>query len=271
MEIEAKESATPLPDAAESTNGSRKGRLRMYLSISAGVAFFLFPILFLVFGHRRTHVDAAPQAANGLSIPVLEAAVRANPTAANQLELSRAYINAKRPGMATPVLEAMLQADPENADAWNNLCVAQTLLMNYEKGVSDCRRALALRPDYQLAKNNLNWAQDELQKAQNSIAQKEQLPPTNHTASVHLAEGLDFLHIGNYDQAIRSWKRVLELDPGNALAANNMGVAYMDKNQPSEAVPWFRKAMQLDPSMQLARNNLAWAQDELNKKQAVNH
>jgi tetratricopeptide (TPR) repeat protein len=92
-----------------------------------------------------------------------------------------------------------------------------------------------------------------------------QIAPALRNADSYLAEGLNYLHTGDYDQAIYAWQRVLSLDPANALAANNIGTAYMLKQQPSLAATWFQKAIALDPSQQIAKNNLAWARNELAK------
>jgi Flp pilus assembly protein TadD len=73
---------------------------------------------------------------------------------------------------------------------------------------------------------------------------------------------MHFLHLGDADKAINSWQRVLLLESHNAIAANKIGVAFMAKNQPAEAMTWFVKAAEWDPSMQIAKDNMAWAQQE---------
>ena len=113
--------------------------------------------------------------------------------------------------------------------------------------------------------NNLRWAEDEDGKAITAVRAEEQIAPASRTATSYLDEGLNELHIGDYDQAIEAWQRALRLDPANALAANNIGTAYMFRQQPELAVPWFEKAIAGDPNLQIASNNLAWARDELAK------
>jgi superkiller protein 3 len=139
------------------------------------------------------------------------------------------------------------------------------MLMSYNLAVQDCDRSLRIQPDLQLARNNLRWAAGELQKAQQAIANQEKTALTSRDANFYLAEGLNFLHIGGYGQAIKAWRRGLDLNPKDALAANNIGVAYMSMKQPAPAALWFRKAMSIDPTMQLAKSNLVWANEELIK------
>ena len=235
------------------------------IAVAVAAAILAWPIGYLVLRLRDSqHVSAqniAPPPP-GMSIAQLEAAVRANPSVSSRIALSVAYINGNRADRAIPLLESIVVEDANNAIAWNNLCVAHTLQMEYNIALEDCNRAIRIAPGFQLAHNNLKWAEDENRKAVAAIAAQEQIAPANRGADSYLGEGLNNLHIGNYDQAIKAWQRALELNPGNAPAANNIGIAYMYKKQPAIALPWFAKAIAMDPTLQIARNNLAWAKEE---------
>lgn len=233
------------------------------------VVILVLPFVYLVLHRSHSGTVGAseqqPSAASAPDVATLEAAAKSNPTPANQINLSQAYINANKPGRAVPVLQMALATDPKNEIAWNNLCVAHTLLQDYMPAMDACNHALQIDPNYQLAKNNLKWTQDEKQKTVEALAAEEQTAPTDRSSSFYLAEGLTLLHLGDYDQAIKAWQLSLQRDPNNSLAANNIGTAYMMKQQPAMAVTWFQKAIALDPTLQLAKNNLAWANGELNK------
>ena len=237
--------------------------------IAGMVILLVLPFAYLAL--HGSHFDTVgaseqqPSAASTASVATLEAAARSNPTSANQINLSQAYINNNAPGRAVPVLQGLLASDPNNLIAWNNLCVAHTLLQEYIPAMDACNHALQIDPGYQLARNNLKWAQNERQKAVEALAAQEQTAPTDRNSGFYLAEGLSQLHLGDYDQAIKAWQIALQRDPNNALAANNIGTAYMMKQQPATAITWFQKAIALDPSLQIAKNNLAWANSELNK------
>lgn len=206
---------------------------------------------------------AAPTPATNDPIPALEAATRAQPTEANELNLSLAYLNANRPSDALPVLQHLLAQYPSDAKAWNNLCVAHNLKSEFSEAIDTCHRALELDPGFQLAQNNLRWAEAQKQKALAAIAAAEALPPAARTSASFLNEGLDQLHAGQYDQALDVWRKLAAREPNNALAVNNVGVAYMMKHDPAHALPWFEKALALDPTGEMARNNLAWARSEM--------
>jgi len=188
-----------------------------------------------------------------------------NPSIENRINLSQAFINGNKPGSAVPLLQSVIADDPNNLVAWNNLCVAHTLQQDFKSALAECEHAVQIDPTYQLSKNNLKWTQDENDKALRSQAAKGPNAPPERDATFYMAEGLQLLHAGSYDQAIRSWQRTLDLEPQNAIAANNIGTAYMFKKQPKIALQWFQRALSMDPTLQLAKNNAAWANDEIAK------
>jgi tetratricopeptide (TPR) repeat protein len=257
----------PLEPEQQPDQGSAGARPlhRRRAAIIAACAILALPIGYLVVHYGLSEpvsANARPAAAPAQSIASLEELVRVNPTVGNRINLSLAYINGNQAVRAIPILDAIVAEDGNNTIAWNNLCVAHTLQMEYNIALEDCNHAIRIAPDFQLARNNLKWAQDDNQKAIVAINAQEQIAPATRDANSYLAEGLNFLHIGNYDQAIKAWQRALDLNPRNALAANNIGIAYMFKKEPGLAIAWFEKAIVFDPALQIAKNNLAWAEDE---------
>ncbi|MBI4851187.1 MAG: tetratricopeptide repeat protein [Acidobacteria bacterium] len=47
--------------------------------------------------------------------------------------------------------------NPTNADAYNNLCVSYMSLKEWDKAIEAGNKALEIRPDFQLVKNNIAW------------------------------------------------------------------------------------------------------------------
>lgn len=250
-------------EVSTSTNSALRQRIR---AVAVAAVLIALPSCLLVsyyaFPKKVLAAQRQPLSA-AASQTLLERQVAVNPTLEDRINLAFDYIQANHAARALPLLESVVQQDPRNAVAWNDLGVANTMLMNYDKGVDDCQRALAIAPGFQLARNNLKWAQGEFRKTVQQIAQQEQSAPPARTSSAYLAEGLNFLHIGNYDQAIHSWQRALELNSKDALSSNNIGTAYMLKHQPAIALTWFQRALSIDPSLQIAQNNEAWARSEI--------
>ncbi len=56
-----------------------------------------------------------------------------------------------------------LALDPQSAEAWNNIAADDEAMGQWDAAIQAARNAIALRPDFQLARNNLQWSL--LQKA----------------------------------------------------------------------------------------------------------
>ena len=234
---------------------------RRAIAVITACAILALPLGYLLLHHGQEKTSVAASGPEAPSTAALEALVQTQPTSANRINLSLAYINGGTPERAIPLLEGVVATDKTNTVAWNNLCVAHTMRQDYATAIDECNNALLISPDFQLARNNLKWASDEKNKTIDAIhaADTSSLP---HDGAFYLALGLNQLHVGDYDQAIASWQKTLQLDPKSAAAANNVGIAYMMKKHPDDAIVWFNNALALDPTMQLAKNNLAWARDE---------
>ena len=57
-------------------------------------------------------------------------------------------------------------------------------------------------------------------------------------------------------EAVKSYTRALELNPGHALAHNNLGLAYFHMGKPAEARREYEAALRLDPECEPAKVNL---------------
>ena len=246
--------------AAEVDAGAtRRSRI---VNIALMALLVALPLIYFAFRSRdKLSQPPTVQAAAQTDIAALEAVTRNSPTTGNRINLSLAYINGGASARAIPILLSVVTDEKNNTIAWNDLCVARTLLKDYAEAIDNCNRALTIQPDFQLARNNLKWASDEKNKTLAAISEAKHTTPVGD-AAFYLDQGMNELHVGDYDEAIVSWQRTLQLDPKSAAAANNIGMAYMMKKHTPEAEVWFTKAIQLDAGMQLARNNLAWARQE---------
>lgn len=69
-----------------------------------------------------------------------------------------------------------------------------------------------------------------------------------------------------YEEALAKFKEAAELDPKNALFANNTGFAFYRLQKYAEAAEWYQKAITIDPSRAIAYVNLGDADLKLQKK-----
>ena len=58
-----------------------------------------------------------------------------------------------------------LALKPDFAEAYNNIAASFASLRQWEEAIQAAREALRLKPDFPLARNNLAWAEAEKQKA----------------------------------------------------------------------------------------------------------
>jgi tetratricopeptide (TPR) repeat protein len=63
--------------------------------------------------------------------------------------------------------------------------------------------------------------------------------------------------LGKYDQAVRIWERVIELNPHDAVAYMNVGYAYLMLDQYGKASVFSKNALELDPDLREATLNYA--------------
>jgi tetratricopeptide (TPR) repeat protein len=197
----------------------------------------------------------------------LEKAANVNPNAANILALSAAYINSKMPGKAIQPLKKLIKKEPNNANAYNNLGVANIMLKNYTLGIDACKKAISLDTSFQLAKNNLKWGLDEKQKTINIINTLLTTSPDKQDHAFYIQLGLLYMQVGEYNKSIAIWSDGLKKYPSaSSIFYNNIGTAQVFNKEYDKAIENFNKALATDPNNQLAKNNIAWAQQEMDDK-----
>lgn len=121
--------------------------------------------------------------------------------------------------MARGQYEAAIDAyrrAPADAVIWNKTGVAWDHLSAVKIAKADYERALALRPDYPEALNNLGSAWFELK---------------------------------NYRKALGCYQRAAALNPRSAVIAANLGTAYFARHKYREGMVAYHDAFALDPSV----------------------
>lgn len=231
--------------------------------------FLLFPMIYLfVKSGSSNQTDAEHTAVSNAAstdILTLEAEVAANPNYTNLINLSMAYINSNKPGKSINHLKKAIALNPQSAVAYNNLGVAHIMLMQYKEGIEACTKALEIDPEFQLAKNNLKWGTDEKEKVMTIINSQEKFPEKDRNHAFYIEYGLNYFKIGDYSKSIEIWNKAFELDNKSTIALNNIGTAFMMKNQIDDAIAVFNQCIKIDENNQLAKNNLKWAMDEKEK------
>ncbi len=67
--------------------------------------------------------------------------------------------------------------------------------------------------------------------------------------------GIEVARIGLWREAVYRWQKAMELDPSNASARNNLGVAYEQAGQFDLADEQYKRALELDSNNLYIRQN----------------
>ncbi|TXT58922.1 MAG: hypothetical protein BAJALOKI2v1_280013 [Promethearchaeota archaeon] len=81
-------------------------------------------------------------------------------------------------------------------------------------------------------------------------------PEQDIKKDIYIRIGLSYRYKKEYDTAIDWYEKVLEIDDQDPLAWNNIGYAYECKNQREKAKEMYKKSLELDPTYELALVNL---------------
>lgn len=252
----------------ESNNNDNSKNKFQFVKVAFLIALFLLPLIYLFVSTSKQEVatqQERPEQLSKTDISSLEEATNKNPTYDNLINLSMAYINNQMPGKSINYLKKAIELNPKSAVAYNNLGVAYILLGQYQNGIDACTKAIEMDSKFQLAKNNLKWGMDEKNKVLAAIENMEKTPANKRTVPFYIDYGMYYFKAGDFDKSIEIWNKIFDIEPKNTIALNNIGTAFMMKNQYDDAIPLFKKAIEFDPTNQLAKNNLAWAMDEKSK------
>jgi tetratricopeptide (TPR) repeat protein len=127
---------------------------------------------------------------------------------------------AKRPGEAVPKLEEALSLDPENVSAAINLGGAFILQGKHDRAVPALETASRLEPD-----NAMIWS---------------------NLAAAYLGK-LPFSDRDQQDRAIMAYERALMADSRTLNVHYNLGLIYLERDDPLRAAASFLSAVETDP------------------------
>lgn len=123
----------------------------------------------------------------------------------------------------TAMLRQVLDADPEVIDAWFSLGNAYFKEHRYRDAIEYFKKALALKPDYDLAVVNIAKA---------------------------------YRALGDDDAALAGFEHYLTIDPKDAYVRYQMGEIHLDRGELDKAEQLFRAALEMDSHVAAAKNAL---------------
>jgi tetratricopeptide (TPR) repeat protein len=167
---------------------------------------------------------------------------------------------------ATVLYRRAIALKPDYLEAHNNLGVALAGLGKIDEAMARYRRVLALNPDHTDALGNLASALLSKGKPADAIAYYKRLlllKPDHAAAHYSLGVALDAQ--GAPDAAIDAYQRAMALNPDYAAAHNNLAVVFAAKGNSAGALAHYAKAVASDPNHAEAHNNLGNLYRELGR------
>ena len=181
------------------------------------------------------------------------------------LDLGELRLAQKKTAEGRSLLEQVLTRDPNQVTALNLLVSADLQEQQPEKAMALIQAQIAKSPNnpalyadlsaLQLQLKNFPAAQESAQKA--LAINKAYQPAMQVYAQAQVAQG-------NTDGAIATWQQWFTAHPDDARAAMLLGTLEETKGDLNKAIDYDKKALQLDPSQAVAANNLAYLMVETN-------
>ena len=187
--------------------------------------------------------------------------------ALQQLGMAQAAEGNLRRGLAK-LLEAV-KLDPDNAELNHQAAVVLRNLGNYELSLKYFNRALALKPKYPEAQNNLGTLYLVMGEWDKAIACfKDAISDILYNSPQFAYNNMGYAYFkkGDYDKAIENYKRALKASPSYTLCYANLARAYEAKGELEEAVAAYKQGVLYIPKDSASHLGLAKVLLNLDKK-----
>jgi len=163
-----------------------------------------------------------------------------------------------RPEEAVAAFRRALALQPGSVVAHNNLGNVQRSMGLWDEAEASFRKAIALQPGFAGAfvnLGNLYRDKDDLQAAESCYRRAVTLAPRETAA--HCGLGLTLWQLGRHDEALASYRTVLDADPDHAETLVNLGIARGEEGALAEAEALHARASALRPRDPDILNHLA--------------
>jgi Tfp pilus assembly protein PilF len=202
-------------------------RERSYRAVAASLAAFL--AIFLLC--RAADVAGAP----------------GQVASASWINLGEEYRRLGDWNKADRAFHSALETSPDDVLVLNSLGVSLLQQGRLEEAAAAFGRALQIQPDYAKARFNLGFVRETegrdaaaIQEYRAALALSPSLDAAKLNMAGLLAKG------GRTGEAERLYREILADEPGNATAAYDLGLLFLDKDA-STALTEFRRALEINP------------------------
>ena len=172
--------------------------------------------------------------------------------------LSMCELALDRPALARKAAVAVIASDPEDQWAHWLHAMALTALGRHYEAVAAGTEAVRITPELALAHRALTRA-----LLEHPRRAKEAYPVAQRAVTLDPHDAVSFVMLGiaagmhnRKEEERAAYLKALELDPGNAIALNNVAAMDLDRGRLGRAARGVTAALQMDPQEQVLRTNL---------------
>ena len=129
----------------------------------------------------------------------------------------------------------------------------------FDAAMAEYHKALAIKPDYLEARNNLGYALAQQGRFAVAVSQyRKALEIAPNHAMIHGNLGNALTALGQFDDAIAEYRKTLAIQPKDVGAHFSLGNVLAARSRFREAAAEYRKAVELEPRYLMAHGALAW-------------
>jgi tetratricopeptide (TPR) repeat protein len=135
-----------------------KPSIKINLTVIVVFLLLIIPIIYLMVSKKDTTTTADVSQQN-ITAPATPAVVsKIDPRAEKYFIAGYEAYQEGDFNLCIELNKKAIALQPDYVRAYNNLCSAYNSLKMWDKGIEACNKAIEIDPNFQLAKNNLNWA-----------------------------------------------------------------------------------------------------------------
>ena len=180
-----------------------------------------------------------------------EIEIAKNPSDKKYLSLSLKYYQKEQYEKCIIAAKKALKLNNKLAEAYNNICISQNLLGDFEQATIACTKALELKPNFQLAKNNLN----DVLIRKNNISNHTKKLEQNQSEQNYLNLSLQYYNYALFEYCIKIAQQGIIKHPNSDNLYNNICAAYNALKNWNKAIEAGKKGLDINPQNKLLRNN----------------
>lgn len=170
------------------------------------------------------------------------------------LLLSEHLIESGEIQTAKKIISVLLKYDSKNIDALNNLAVIQIMEKDYESALENIKTVIESDPANEVALGNLDYIQNEINE--NYSSENHTNTNLGDSISKRLNEAEEFISKNELNQAEKILRNIIDENPDNLDALNNLAVIDILNKNYSQALDKIQFILNKNPFDEIAISNL---------------